>query len=65
MTGTDRKVDTPMARGDSRPVRYRFTDAAGKTYVPLRLKPSVTVSQIIQQAFPGDAQDTDWSLEKA
>lgn len=45
--------------------RYRFTDEDGRAYAPFRLKAGVTVSQIIQQAFPGDAQDTDWSIEKA
>lgn len=48
------------------PNRFRFTDAEGKAYAPFRLRPGVTLPQLIEKAFPGEADDNaGWSLERA
>jgi len=69
MDRTDSKIDTPAARGDSRPVRYAIISPDGHQLLNLTYSTALEAATTAGQIWPGIAQrDHDngaegWDIE--
>lgn len=68
MTGTDRKIDTPMAREDSRPVLYEIVAKDGVIHGPLESVKEAT--KYAKHEWPDQEQGEDrkglgWDIQVA